>query len=76
MEEAVELLSVNPRRRFGITGDPGFTVFSLGESKPIDPDDFISMGKSTPFLGMEVEAECLLTVYGGKAVYENLSDGR
>ena len=76
MEEAVALLSVNPRRRFGITGDPGFTVFSLGESKPIDPDDFISMGKSTPFLGMEVEAECLLTVYGGKAVYENLSDGR
>ena len=71
-ERAVELLSVSPRKRFGIDCDPGFTVFKLGEAKPIDPCDFLSKGKSTPFEGIPVEAECLLTVYNGAPVYSNL----
>ena len=73
MEKAVELLSVKPRERFGIDGDAGFTVFRLDNSRPIDPCEFLSKGKSTPFLGTPVEAECLLTVYEGKAVYNNIS---
>ena len=73
MERAVELLSENPRARFGIEGDRGFTVFKLGESKKIDPAEFLSKGKSTPFEGMSTEAECLLTVYGGRAVYSKLN---
>ena len=72
MERAVELLSVNPRDRFGIDTDAGFTVFALGRSKRIDPSEFLSMGKSTPFLDTEVEAECLLTVYSGKTVYSGI----
>ena len=72
MERAVELLSVNPRSRFGIEYDPGFTVFTLGKSKPINPDEFLSKGKSTPFLDTEVEAECLITVYDGKVVYSGI----
>ena len=72
MERAVELLSVAPRKRFGITSDVGFSVWKLGESRSIDPDEFLSMGKSTPFEGVAVEAECLLTVYDGKAVYSKL----
>ena len=73
LERAVELLSLAPRRRFGIDSDVGFSVWRLGESKPIDPGDFLSKGKSTPFLGTPVEAECLVTVYQGKAVYSSLS---
>ena len=73
MERAVELLSENPRARFGIESDRGFTVFKLGESKKIDPSEFLSKGKSTPFEGMPTEAECLLTVYGGRAVYSKLN---
>ncbi len=73
MERAVELLSVAPRKRFGITSDVGFSVWKLGESKPIDSADFLSKGKSTPFLDTPVEAECLLTVYNGKAVYSSIS---
>ncbi|MBQ8879376.1 MAG: dihydroorotase [Clostridia bacterium] len=72
MERAVELLSVNPRKRFGIDHDAGFTVFSLGKKERIDPGDFISMGKSTPFENAEVEAKCLLTVYDGRVVYSEL----
>ena len=69
LERAVELLSMAPRIRFNLMSDIGFTLWRLGESKPIDPKDFLSKGKSTPFLGTPVEAECLLTVYNGEAVY-------
>ena len=63
------LMSDKPRARFGITGDPGFTVFDLSSEYEIDPESFRSMGRSTPFAGDRVFGKCLATVYGGKAVY-------
>jgi dihydroorotase len=69
LEGLVRLMSESPRERFGIKTDPGFTVFDLGESYKINPEEFISMGKATPFEGKEVYGKCLLTVYGGKTVY-------
>ena len=69
MEKLVELMSVNPRKRFGINTDVGFTVFSCENEYEIDPKDFLSMGRSTPFEGKKVFGECLLTVYNDKAVY-------
>ena len=65
----VELMSENPRHRFSIDSDTGFTVFDLDASYCINPESFLSMGKSTPFEGERVFGECLLTVYEGKAVY-------
>ncbi len=72
LETLVERMSIAPRRRFGIDADPGFTVFRIGEEKKIDPAEFLSKGKSTPFEGHTVKAECLLTVYEGRTVYCNL----
>ncbi len=69
LERLVELLSGNPRERFGIGGDTGFTVFDIGEEYKINPEEFLSMGKSTPFEGTRVFGKCLATVYGGRAVY-------
>ena len=69
MERLVELMSENPRRRFDIKTDVGLTVFSCDEEFSVDTDKFFSKGKSTPFDGMKLYGECLLTVYGGKAVY-------
>ena len=69
LEELIELLSVKPRERFGITSDAGFCVFDLGDEYNVDPADFLSMGKSTPFEGMKVFGRCLATVYDGKVVY-------
>ena len=69
LERLVELLSVKPRERFGIKSDVGFTVFDLGDEYEINPEDFLSMGKSTPFEGMKVFGRCLATVYNGKVVY-------
>ena len=69
LEELVDVMSVKPRERFGITSDVGFTVFDLGDEYEIDPDDFVSMGKSTPFKGVKVSGRCLATVYDGKLAY-------
>ena len=69
LEKLVELLSVRPRERFGIKSDKGFTVFDLGDEYTVDPRDFLSKGKSTPFEGMKVYGRCLVTVYDGKVVY-------
>ena len=69
LERLIEIMSDKPRERFNIRSDTGFTVFKLDEKYKIDPDDFMSMGKATPFEGDEVYGKCLLTVYDGKVVY-------
>ena len=71
LEKLVRLMSINPRERFGIKSDPGFTVFDLSDEYTVDPREFLSMGKATPFEGWRVAGRCLLTVYGGKAVYKS-----
>ena len=68
----VQLMCDNPRKRFGISSDKGFTVFDIGEEYSINPDEFLSMGRATPFKDARVFGKCLLTVYNGNVVYENL----
>ena len=70
LQKLIGLLSTNPRKRFGIPPTDDFTVFELSEPYTVDPADFLSMGKSTPFAGMEVYGKCVLTVHNGAVVYE------
>ena len=69
MERLMELLHDAPCRRFNIPTDTGFTVFDLNDSYRVDPADFLSMGKATPFTGWEVQGRCLLTAAGETAVW-------
>ena len=69
MERLMELLHDAPCRRFSIPADTGFTVFDLNDSYHVDPADFLSMGKATPFTGWEVQGRCLLTATGEGAVW-------
>ena len=70
LERLVELLAVNPRKRFGLEYDNSFTVWNLDKKTVINPSDFLSMGKATPFEGEEVFGECELTVCNGKTAYK------
>lgn len=72
LEKAIELLAVNPRRRFNIPLSDDYTVWNLNEKTVINPDEFLSQGKATPFENTEVFGKCLLTVCGGKTVYKSL----
>ena len=69
LERLVDAMCYAPRRRFGITSDVGFTLYRVGEEYAVDPAEFKSKGRSTPFAGRVVEGRCLATVYRGRAVY-------
>ena len=69
LEKLIELMAVNPRRRFGIEATDDICVYDLESEYKIDPNDFESKGRSTPFDGMTVTGKNLLTVCGGKAVW-------
>lgn len=70
LDRLVELMSFKPKERFGIDTENDFAVFDISEAYKIDPKDFLSMGRATPFAGREVFGRCLLTVHNGKAVYK------
>ena len=74
MERLIELLCTNPRRRFGIASDKGFSVWDLSKSYAVDPEQFASMGRATPFEGREVFGECVVTVYNNQIVYQNITE--
>lgn len=70
LERLVELMGFKPKERFGIDTNNDFAVFDISEAYKIDPEDFLSMGRATPFAGREVFGRCLLTVHNGKVVYK------
>ncbi len=69
LEKLIALLTGNPRRRFGIAESGDFTVWDLSAAATIDPSDFLSMGKATPFAGWPVQGKCMATVCSGKLAY-------
>ena len=70
LEKLIDLLSNNPRKRFGLPAGGDFTVWNLSKEFAVDPEAFLSKGKATPFAGWKLNGECFLTVCDGKAVYK------
>lgn len=71
LEKLVELLCVNPRKRFNLElRENDFTIFEISTPYKIDSNEFLSMGRNTPFNGKEVYGRCVLTVNNGKIIYE------
>jgi len=76
LKTIVDKLTAVPLGRFGLgsgvlhAGERAdFTVWDLDASYIIDPADFVSMGKATPFAGQQVYGKCMMTVCGGKVAY-------
>ena len=72
LEKLIDLLCANPRRRFGISIGCEYSIWDLNARYDIDPEEFLSMGKATPFTGWTVQGKCLATVCDGKIVYKSL----
>ena len=70
MEKLVEVLCENPRKRFHLPLGTDFSIWDLDAQYEIDPKDFLSMGKASPFTGWNVFGKCMGTVCHGKLVYE------
>ncbi len=75
LEQLIDKMAVAPRKRFGIPLREGDrTEWDLEARYTVNPDDFLSMGRATPFAGTEVYGRCLKTVHNGKTVYQYKSE--
>lgn len=76
IEKLIALMSENPRRIFRLGGAmkvgerADIAVFNVTEPYKINPAEFVSMGKATPFEGEEVYGRCMLTLFGGEKVWD------
>lgn len=70
LERLVELMAVAPRARFGIPLGDDITVWRLDEQYTIEPENFLSQGRATPFAGEAVFGRCYLTACDGRPVYK------
>ena len=78
LERLLEMMCVNPRRIFALPGPQyiedrstaDFVIMDLGRKWTVDPEKFLSMGKSTPFAGMELCGETVATYVNGRKVYD------
>jgi dihydroorotase len=75
MEKLIELMVINPRKRFGLEIKNDFSVWKLDEEYTVNPEEFVSMGKATPFEGEKLFAQCLLTVKDDNVIYMKNSGG-
>ena len=75
LEKAIEVLSEAPRRIFNLGGGlyegeaADIAVFDLTTEYDVNPEDFRSKGRSTPFEGWHLWGECCLTMVDGKIVW-------
>ena len=76
LEALIGKMAIAPRARFGIPlGEGDRTEWDLEARYTIDPEEFLSMGKATPFAGMEVYGRCLRTEHNGKITWEQKTEG-
>lgn len=79
LPELINLMSVNPRRIFDIPGGDiqegmpaDLALIDADEEWTVDPEEFLSKGRSTPFEGWKLKGSNLMTVLRGEVVYEAL----
>ena len=70
IEKLVEIMSTNPRNIFSVKNDVGFTVFDISKEFTVNPEEFLSKGRSTPFNGCKLYGKCVLTVLNDKIIYQ------
>ena len=76
-------MSLAPARRFGLPenailpgADASLSLWDLSAEYTIDPDDFLSKGRATPFEGWRVCGACVETLYKGSVVWSLAQRGQ
>ena len=72
LEKLIDLMALAPRKRFSLPLGESFTVWDLSAKQTVDPNEFLSLGRATPFEGWELYGRCVMTVCDGKIVYKNI----
>lgn len=69
LETLVQRMSAAPRARFALPRGEDYSIWDLEASYPIDPAEFQTMGRATPFAGETVFGRCKATVVEGRLVW-------
>jgi dihydroorotase len=81
--QMVEKMSTNPARIIGIDNERGglrpgmeadIAIFDPEAEYIIDPEQFASKGKNTPFAGKAVKGQVAMTLVGGQVVYDRTKE--
>lgn len=69
----IELMCLNPRRIFNLNVDcdANFAIFDLDKDWIVDPGEFLSMGKATPFQGMRLSGKPEAVIFNGQWISES-----
>lgn len=77
LEKLIDLMSVKPREIFSLpggyikVGQPAdLALLDLDKKWTVNPENFVTMGRATPFENWQVQGENILTVCKGEIVYE------
>ena len=60
-----------PGGRLAIGADADVTIFDPDEAWVVDPDEFASKARNTPFVGHELKGKVKYTIVGGKVIYQD-----
>lgn len=77
LEKLLQLMHDNPKERFKIGGEiqksqkADLAVISLADEWTVNPSEFLSMGRATPFEGEKLFGKTRLTMYNGNIVYND-----
>ena len=64
------ILRIN-KGRLAIGGDANMVIFDPDEEWTVDPEQFASKGRNTPFGGHKLKGKVKYTIVGGKIVYQD-----
>lgn len=68
LDRLLQLMCFAPSKRFGIPVD-GVAYWDVDDEYTIDPSQFLSKGRATPFEGRRVIGRCVKLELGGKTVW-------
>jgi dihydroorotase len=82
LTDAIARLTIGPARVLGLPRGTlavgamaNVTVIDPKRRWTVDPQTFRSKSRNTPFAGWDMEGRAVLTVVGGRVVYEDAGDG-
>ncbi|WP_210363757.1 dihydroorotase [Bacillus sp. REN3] len=77
LKQLIDFLTVKPAAAFGLPygkleagAEADITIIDLGEKRAVNPEEFLSKGKNTPFAGWECKGWPVLTIAAGKIVWD------